>query len=84
MLSGSAVEGSWNNGPPSEASNWRTGRAVGGFPAWLKNLLHWIFSRAGTSRDPFRLLSFGWASNSGTLETATVAPVRVSMKSRTV
>ena len=29
----------------------------------LKNLLHWIFSRAGSGRDPFKLLSVGVASN---------------------
>ena len=66
------------------ASNWRTGRAVGGFPAVLKNLLHCIFSRGGIGRDPFRLLSVGSAAKSGTLDTATVAPVRVSTKSLTM
>ena len=59
------------------------GRAVGGFRR-VKNLLHCILSRGGIGRDPFRLLSVGPASKSGTLDTATVAPVRVSMKSRTV
>ena len=34
------VEGSLNSGPASEASNCRTGRAVGLLRSALKNLLH--------------------------------------------
>ena len=64
-VSGSAVGGILNSGSASEASNWRTGRAVRfTVPSVLshgslKNLLHWIFSRGGNGRGPFKLLSVG-------------------------